>query len=313
MALSDAVFLTGGLRVERNDGFTAGKVVTLPMLGASYVRDLGSATLKLRGAYGVGIRPARTTIRETAMSNIRQYPLGPNLDPERQSGVEFGADLFVTNRFGVHLTRFDQRASGLIQSVATPRDVVNGNTGPGKAKDLAYVLQHVCEITNRGWEFESSVNLGRVGLSGAVTTVDSRVRRIARGYTGDMLVGERMLAVPAGTASLSASWSLADFRTTLTASRAFDWINYDRLRLAKDFASCDACTAGDLTGDRLRTYWMTYDGVTRLRASVARELPQGLGLRLTLDNLTNQQSGEPDNITVLPGRTVLFGLSAKIR
>jgi len=63
----------------------------------------------------------------------------------------------------------------------------------------------------------------------------------------------------------------------------------------------------------LRSYWISYDGVTRLRVSLARDLPRGLGLRLTVDNLTNAQRGEPDNITVLPGRTVLAGLSARIR
>jgi hypothetical protein len=35
-------------------------------------------------------------------------------------------------------------------------------------------------------------------------------------------------------------------------------------------------------------------------------------MRLTMDNLTNAQRGEPDNITVLPGRTVLLGMSARI-
>ncbi|MEO5568892.1 MAG: TonB-dependent receptor, partial [Gemmatimonadaceae bacterium] len=314
VALNDAVYLSGGLRVERNGGPEfRGNTVVLPMLGASFVRDLGSATLKLRGAYGIGIRPARTSTRETAMRGISQYAFGPDLDPERQSGVEVGADLYMADGFGVHLTRFDQRASGLIQPVALPRDTVNGATGLGTSRNLAYVLQNVGEITNRGWELATSVSLDRVDLSGAFTMVDSRVQRIARGYTGDLLVGERMLAVPAGTGSVTASGNLAGLRATLTASRAFDWINYDRLRLAQDYASCDACMAEDLTGDRLRSYWMTYDGVTRLRASVARELPRGLGMRLTLDNLTNAQRGEPDNITVLPGRTVLFGLSAKIR
>jgi iron complex outermembrane receptor protein len=98
----------------------------------------------------------------------------------------------------------------------------------------------------------------------------------------------------------------------MVASRAFDWINYDRLKLASDYASCVICISESVTGPRLRTYWKAYDGVTRLRASLSRELPRGLGLQLAGDNLTNAQRGEPDNITVLPGRTFMFGLSAKI-
>ena len=80
-----------------------------------------------------------------------------------------------------------------------------------------------------------------------------------------------------------------------------------------DYASCDSCFTETMSGAKLHSYWMRYDGVTRLRASLSRELPRGLGLRLTADNLTNVQRGEPDNITVLPGRTLLLGVSAKIR
>jgi hypothetical protein len=32
---------------------------------------------------------------------------------------------------------------------------------------------------------------------------------------------------------------------------------------------------------------------------------------LTGDNLLGQQSGEPDNVTVVPGRTVTAGIKAK--
>jgi iron complex outermembrane receptor protein len=223
-----------------------------------------------------------------------------------------GADLFVGRRFGLHLTRFDQTASGLIQNVAVPRDTARGTSGPGPSKRITYVLQNVGEIANRGWEVESSLDLRGVTLAGAFTAVDSRVERIARSYTGDLRPGDRMLAVPAGTVSLTASGNLFGWRAGMTASRAYDWMNYDRLQIARDYASCDECSADDLTGTRLRSYWMHYDGVTRLRGTLARELPRGLGVRLTVDNLTNVQRGEPDNITVLPGRTVLLGMSAKI-
>ena len=307
LAMNEAVYLTGGARLERNHGYSADEqTVLLPMVGIATVHDFGRAAVKWRAAYGVGVRPARTT------SGMRGFGPALSLDPERQSGLEMGADLFVGRRFGLHLTRFDQTASGLIQNVAVPRDTVSGTGGPGPSKRITYVLQNVGEITNRGWEIESSFDLRGVTLAGAFTAVDSRVERIARSYTGDLRPGDRMLAVPAGTVSLTASWKLFGWRTGMTASRAYDWMNYDRLQIAKDYASCDECTAADLTGTKLRSYWMHYDGVTRLRGTLARELPRGLGIRLTVDNLTNVQRGEPDNITVLPGRTVLLGMSAKI-
>lgn len=313
LSLNETVYLTGGVRLEQNDGFTlSDKTVALPMLGATLVRDAGFATVKLRGAYGVGIRPAHTPTNRIALFGIGMNGLSTTLDPERQSGTELGADIFIAGKLGLHVTRFDQIASGLIQPVTIRRDSTTSSSGPGSSKSPRYVLQNVGEISNRGWEVESSLDLGAFNFSGAFTTVDSRVEGIARYYTGDLRVGDRMLAVPKGTASVSAGLNLIGFRASLTASRAFDWVNYDRLRLAKDFA-CDTCTAADPTGAQLRSYWMSYDGVTRLRLSASRDLRRELGLRLTVDNLTNEQRGEPDNITVLPGRTVLLGVSAKIR
>jgi iron complex outermembrane receptor protein len=315
VAWNEMLYLTGGARIERNGGFTlSDRTLALPMAGISLVRDFGAMTFKLRGAYGVGSRPARTSTRQMALRDIRQYaPGSQGLDPERQSGVEVGGDLFIGKRLAFHVTRFDQTASGLIQPVAIPRDPTLGSRGPGPSRRIAYVLQNVGEIANKGWEVESSVQVGGISLGGAFTTVDSRVQRIANGYVGDMQVGDRMLAVPAGTASLSAGWNLAGWRARVTGSRALDWTNYDRFRLARDYASCDECTAEDLTGERLRAYWIGYDGVTRLRASASRDLSRGLGLRFAVDNITNAQRGEPDNITVLPGRTMMIGLSARIR
>ena len=66
-----------------------------------------------------------------------------------------------------------------------------------------------------------------------------------------------------------------------------------------------------LSGARLRDYWRTYDGVTRLRATFTRELPHGLALLFGGDNLLGEQRGEPDDVTVVPGRTVTAGVRAR--
>ena len=65
-------------------------------------------------------------------------------------------------------------------------------------------------------------------------------------------------------------------------------------------------------GQQLRNYWLKYGGVTRLRASVSRGLYRGLSVNLSGENLLNRQHGEPDNVTVVPGRTLNFGLRAAI-
>ncbi|MFL5640619.1 MAG: TonB-dependent receptor plug domain-containing protein [Gemmatimonadaceae bacterium] len=321
VAWRDAGFLTAGLRVERNDalGSTA-TVSALPMLGIATLRDFGGLTLKLRSAYGRGIRPASTPLRETAWFDPRGQGRLLDLSPEQQSGIETGVDVYLGRAFGLQLTRFDQLAAGLIQRVAyvTPETYSGPSTGgypgpqqPIRAGDrhIAYLLQNVGEISNRGWELKSDFNVSSLTLTGTFSTVDSRVRRVARNYIGDLRVGDRMLEVPAKTGSVSAAWIGKAWASSVVASRSWDWIGYDRIALAGAFSNSTQ-TDAQLVGQELRNYWLRYSGVTRLRASMGRSLFGGLSFSLSGENLLNRQRGEPDNITVVPGRTLTVGLRA---
>ena len=333
VAWRDAGYFTAGLRLERNSSLGATSTYSaLPMLGVAALRDVGPVTVKLRSAYGRGIRAATTPIRETVWFDPRRQRL-LDLEPEQQSGIETGLDLFVGKTFGLQVTRFDQLASGLIQRVAYvtaeqhnpwpsgssgPGGSTGGSSGPGAAptqpyspddRHIAYVLQNVGEITNRGWELKGDLQLSSLTLSGTYSTVDSRVRRVARNYIGDMRVGDRMLEVPAQTASLSMSWIASGWNSSITASRSWDWIDYDRVALAGAFSNSTQSDA-ELVGQQLRSYWLRYSGVTRLRASLSRNLFRGLSFTVNGENLLNRQHGEPDNITVVPGRTLSFGLRA---
>jgi len=335
LAWHDAVFVTAGLRGERNDGFTAGsRTALLPSLGVSAVRPLGGATLKLRTAYGSGLRPVRTAARDVAWRAFGGGALPTSLAPESQTGVEGGADLFVGSGTGeggagtsvaLHITGFDQRASGLIQQVqlppdshgptmtppATPNDArrpgggaFRDDKGPGHGE---YMLQDVGAITNRGVEGEAQLRAvrgpsGIITLGGTVTYVDSRVQRTAGGYTGELRAGDRVLEVPRWTFGATANWRVAGWGAAVGASRAANWINYSRLSLS--------AAGGNITGAGLRAYWRTYPGTTRLRADLTRDLSRGLSAVLTGENLLNYQRGEPDDVTTLPGRTITAGVRA---
>ena len=161
------------------------------MLGAAAVHEFGRLTTKLRASYGKGIRPAGTAVRATWLA--RESLTQTGLAPEEQSGLEAGVDAFVGGAFALHLTRFDQHAYNLIQPVAIASSLTPYQADGG-ADRLMYALQNVGEITNRGWELESAVNAGKLSLTGTLSLVDSRVRRLALGYTGDLRPGDRMLA-----------------------------------------------------------------------------------------------------------------------
>jgi iron complex outermembrane receptor protein len=197
--------------------------------------------------------------------------------------------------FTARITRYEQRATNLLQPViAVP---LPGDRFP------RLQLQTVGEISNRGWEMEGNLGLGALTLTGALGLTDSRVRRVANAYSGDLRAGDRVLQVPSKTMSLSASWLGRGWTGSWTVARASDWTNYDWLALAS--------AGGSPRGDELRAYWRTYDGVTRLRAAFTRDITRTLGLVFNGENLLGQQRGEPDNVTIVPGRTVRAGLRAQ--
>lgn len=303
-SFDETFFLSGGLRVERNTGLAGvGEIATLPMLGASAVHAFGIGTLKLRAAYGKGIRPPQTSSRAGTLMG-----LNGNLDPEEQSGVEAGADLFIGRFVSLHATRFDQRASGLIQPVSVYSTVASDSLP--HYRRIAYELQNVGEITNRGWELAGSFTRAPWSFGGTFSQVDSRVRRLAARYTGDLRPGDRMLEVPARTLGVNAAYSRGRFNMSWRVSRASDWINYNRLALLSAFAN-EMSDASQFVGPELRSYWMKYDGVTRVGGRFGVTLSRGLAFTLDGENLLDEQRGEPDNVTVLPGRTLSAGLQLR--
>jgi iron complex outermembrane receptor protein len=90
-------------------------------------------------------------------------------------------------------------------------------------------------------------------------------------------------------------------------ARAADWVNYDKVALATAIA---ADSTGRLTpvGAALRAYWRDYRGTTRLSARTSYALRPHTWVSLSGENLLNRQLGEPDNVTVVPGRTINLGL-----
>jgi iron complex outermembrane receptor protein len=309
-----SLFVQGGARVEYVSGLTHSyQTALLPMLGAAWVRELGPAALKLRGAYGRGIRPARVGPRV----GWRTWGLGPLVEPEQQSGTEVGADLFLQAPAGARLalqaTRFDQIATNLAQPVTRLRDSTctpgprRGPPGPCD-QGAEYGVQNVGAIGNAGWELQATATRGALSLSSSLTLVDSRVRRLGAEYSGDLRVGDRMLEVPSRTAGLTAAWTAPRWSLSTTLARASDWRNYDRAALAAAYAQESVSPP---VGAALRQFVRDYPGVTRLGATGEVTLWRATTLQLRAENLLDRQTGEPDNLTVLPGRSLLFGIRTR--
>lgn len=316
VALHDRLFLTGGLRLEHNGTLESSGIAALPMLGGSWIASSGPVGVKFRAAYGRGIRWPDLTAPRGYWEDLHEHLEHVQLGPEMQAGVEGGVDLTLGRALLLQVTRFDQKASGLVQHVAVTNAPATGNPGTGYGNQgeegygygLASTIQSVGVITNRGWELQASMRRRQLSLTGNLSLVDSRVRQLAAGYTGDLQPGDRVLAVPARIWGLTAAWTSARWSLSVGAAAANDWINYDRIALAR--ASSTETTGASVVGSELRNFWRKYDGVPRLRAMFSRDIGGGLALVLSGENLLDRQIGEPDNITVLPGRTLTLGFRA---
>ncbi len=293
----DALFLVAGGRAERAVGFTnTPQNALLPMLGAAYVRDVAGAVVKLRTAYGTGIRPATSLARGATWMGRAVNGRGTTLQPESQTGIEAGLDVVMNRALSVQITRFDQRASGLIQPVGATATYAT-QTG-ALLQRMTYALENIGAITNRGWELQGRSSIDRLTLAAALSFVDSRVDQVAPGYGGDLRVGDRMLDVPARTYNLGATWTTSRFTLNGTVTRAEDWIGYDRVAIG----------SAAYVGSQLRRFWLNYSGVTRVNASATYRLASQWSVLLGGDNLLNVQRGAPDNATVMVGRTLTFGI-----
>ena len=175
---------------------------------------------------------------------------------------------------------------------------------------IAYDLQNVGAIDNRGWEVQATSAAGPLSLAATLSLVSSRVDRLASGYRGDLRAGDRILEVPARSVGLTAAWTTPRWTLASTLSRADDWINYDRLALAEAMATTLGGTSGvrPPVGAQLRRFWRAYDGGTRIGARATVGLWGRNAMTLGVENLLNHQVGEPDNVTVVPGRTLTLGL-----
>lgn len=297
----NALFATGGLRVEHYAGLAASDgLVSLPTIGGAVAHAFGPLTAKLRAAYGRAARSPAAAVRASWLEH--EETVASRLVPEEQSGLEAGLDLSVGSTAAIRVTRFDQHAYSLIQPVAVASAAPDATDS---AMRLLYQLQNVGEIGNRGWELESTVAAGQLSLTGTFSLVDSRVRRLSATYTGDLRPGDRMLAVPSKSGGLTATWRALAWSGSLTATRVADWVNYDAVALATSLATAP------VVGDQLRSYWRHYSGVTRVDASLTRDMFGRFTLALTARNLLDVQRGEPDNLTVVPGRTLGAGVTTR--
>jgi len=203
LGVADRLFLSYGLRVERNPDI-GDKARVLPgTMGVAYTQEVGAITAKLRGSYGRSIRPpprdfknGKTVLQVGAASYVPEYGNylfylpSPELGPEYQQGGEAGIELYVGTRGSLMITRYNQTVNGLIESITADsvrsfnQNPVNWNwlssDGYGYAGQYQWI--NLASIRNQGWELRGSTNLGPFTTHGTYSWTKSRVIGITEKY-----------------------------------------------------------------------------------------------------------------------------------
>jgi TonB-linked SusC/RagA family outer membrane protein len=166
LAFRDRLFVTGGLRSDRNSAFGANfKTVFYPKVSVSWVASDESFfpkyswlnQLRLRTAYGAsGVQPGTTDAvpyysSTTIVNESGDQPavvfsaLGnSNLKPERSTELELGVDgTFWNSRLSTEVTYYNKSSKDALISRGLPPSIGTGATSR---------LENLGEVSNKGWE-----------------------------------------------------------------------------------------------------------------------------------------------------------------
>ncbi len=299
LRLGSQLVVSGGTRAERLSSVGPRQgTVWASTAGASWSRAVGRHTVRLRGAWGRGIRPPEPGMQSARATSVVRQIANPDLAPERQQGFEGGFDLFAPHGIFFKATWYAQVATDLLQQVSR-----RSTSSPD-----VYQFQNVGVIDNRGVEVDAGWRTRRLAGGVSVYVPRSTVRSLSPRYTGELRPGDRMIEVP--EASGSAYLRLASptrWTAELGTSMLGAWTGYDWLLLAR-------IERGQATRrDLVRDYWLRYDGVVRPYVSASVHVARGYHAWLRVDNPTNTSALIRDNATAPLGRVALLGLELRAR
>lgn len=291
--LAEQLVLTVGTRAEWNSSVGENEGAQwASSVGASWTQPLGTTTLRLRGAWGRGIKPPEPGMsRAMAIGTVVQLP-NPDLVAESQAGVELGGELFFGEGMYARATWYNQTAEDLIQQVQIA----------AQAPTRSYQFQNVGAIANRGVELEGGVRWNRVRVTGLLYFVSSEVVKLAPKYSGELKPGDQLLEVPSTVGSISVRYDGGRWSAEVGGSWLGPWVGYDWMAIQQ-------VVDGQVPArGALRNYWLDYPGV--FRPYLAGSM--GIGARLIafarMENPGNNGAFIRDNISPPLGRTTVFGI-----
>lgn len=310
---ADALFLTAGIRAEKNPNFGENHSVDYaPRYGVSYAAGRGSLEGKLRFAYGKATRPPsfglkqESIIFDAAYGTFQVRRPALDLSPEYQAGTEGGLELYWRTRASFQLTRYDQTVSGLIAGVIV--DSIRSINAPFTYRFITQ-SQNLGRVANRGWEAQGQVAVGLVTLRGTYSNTMSRVLSLFPSYNGFYKVGELITGLPEHSGLLGMTYANGGTVATFTTSFIGQRRTYPASSFAEEFSVANRARLAPATPQP-----EDQPGFTRLIApyaamdfSASRQVNAHINAFVQITNLTSQDHNDGDFTRPVRGRTTIVG------
>jgi outer membrane receptor protein involved in Fe transport len=305
LGISDALFITAGIRGERNPNFgESHKTDFSPRLGIAYAAAAKNLTAKFRASYGRAVRPPTPGQKLAApiasLNTPRITIANDSLGPEDQLGGDAGVDLYYGNRGNLSVTYYSQRVNDLIAAV----DVTALQPSLPPPATSAQQFQNVGRVRNSGLELEGSLFLLRtMRLAGTYTVMRSVVKKLAPGFTGIYKVGDRVLGIPERSGMLSMDHTLGRF--SYGADMTFEgrrWNSISRSDFLFDRLAPSATAP-------LQT--LPFDARKLFSARAAYQVMSNAEVFSSVENLTNNYEPDMQILQMMMGRRVTIGVRVR--
>lgn len=297
----EILFLTAGLRADRNPDGAKDDFTWSPRLGLSAVRDLGVLTAKARVAWGQSVvLPTESQITGMTAPTYEYLP-NPDLKAMVQRGYELGADLYYGNRASLSMTYFDQNPLNLIEAV---------NLGANAEGLTTYQYQNLYRIQNRGWELEGMVQpVEQLNLTVTYGSAKSTALELGSTYVGDLKVGQTIPGRP--SYNLSGRITFTPFRGTVLTAAGFHyggWEAADFYGYLKDLYGSIYAGIPMPAKKYPVDYLIDYPGYSKFNVGLTQVLTNQLTGYLQVNNVGNSAAFERLNMIFSRPRDFTFGL-----
>jgi outer membrane receptor protein involved in Fe transport len=321
LGFRDKVFLTAGGRIEYNPDYGDDvKYQTAPRVGLTFSHSFPGVSVKTRVAYGWGTRPplayqkdGRPTSSylsgEFLMEDV--YLANDRLLASRNSGVDYGLDLYFGDFLSISATAFNQYAKKDVYETTLSIDTTDLVDNPSARYKRTAVHQYtnIGEVQTKGVELVGQLLWRNWSLTSTYSTVSNIIRSMPEETSlswtySSISVGQRFPWIPTYTGGTTLGYVTALLSANLQVTyqgrvRAGDQLDAFYRLYGVPVQDGPAQPGREI----ILPHWAKY------HLNVNRRVSKNTSVFTSIQNLTNQRVVEGlDTRNPYAGRQITIGL-----